>query len=48
MCYHKSMKNKDSMKKYEINNPVRAKLIKKAVRKGVKQYAETFRRLAST
>lgn len=42
------MKNKDLMEKYEKNNPGRAKLIKKAVKRGVKQYAETFRRLAST
>lgn len=37
-----------SPKKYEENNPSRAKLIKKAVKRGVKQYADTFRRLAST
>lgn len=42
------MKNKELMKNYEKNNPNRAKLIKKVVKKGVKQYAETFRRLAST
>lgn len=42
------MKNKDLMKKYIRNNPDKARLIKKSVTKGVKQYAETFRRLAST
>lgn len=36
-----------SLKKYEKNNPKKAKLIKKAVNKGVKQYEETFRRLAA-
>lgn len=34
--------------KYEKNNPAKAKLIKQAVKRGVKQYADTFRRLAST
>lgn len=42
------MKNKDLMKKYVKNNPGRAKFIKRTVKKGVKQYAETFRRLATT
>ncbi|HMS22687.1 MAG TPA: hypothetical protein PKA38_02875 [Candidatus Levybacteria bacterium] len=35
------------IKKYEKNNPKKAKIIKKAVSKGVKQYEETFRRLAA-
>jgi hypothetical protein len=34
-------------KKYEKKNPKKAKMIKKAVTKGVKQYEETFRRLAA-
>lgn len=34
--------------KYSKNNPKKARLIKKAVSRGVKQYAETFRRLANT
>lgn len=36
-----------AVKKYEKNNPKKAKIIKKAVNKGVKQYEETFRRLAA-
>lgn len=35
-------------KKYEQRNPKKAKLIKKAINKGLKQYAETFRRLAAS
>lgn len=34
-------------KKYEKKNPEKAKLIKKAVKQGLKQYAETFKKLAS-
>lgn len=34
--------------KYEKNNSTKAKLIKRAVNRGIKQYAETFKRLAST
>ncbi len=36
-----------AIKKYEKNNPKKAQIIKKAVNKGVKQYEETFRRLAA-
>jgi hypothetical protein len=32
---------------YSKNNPKKAKLIKKAVSRGMKQYAETFRKLAN-
>jgi hypothetical protein len=42
------MNKTDLIKKYEKNNPDIAKLIKRAAKKGVKQYAETFQRLAST
>lgn len=34
------------IKKYEQKNPKKAKAIKKAINKGIKQYEETFRRLA--
>ncbi len=34
-------------KNYEQKNPKKAKMIKKAVNKGLKQYAETFKKLAS-
>lgn len=37
-----------STKAYVEKNPKRAALIKKAVKRGVKEYAETFRRLANT
>lgn len=40
------MTNK-KIKKYEQKNPKRAKTIKKAINKGLKQYGETFRRLAA-
>lgn len=33
---------------YERKNPKKAKLIKRAVKQGLKQYDETFRRLAAT
>lgn len=33
---------------YEKKNPIKARIIKRAVKRGVKQYAETFRRLANT
>ena len=40
---------KDSqVKKYEQKNPKRAKIIKKAINQGLKQYEETFKRLAAT
>lgn len=35
-----------AIKKYKKNNPKKAQIIKKAVNEGVKQYEETFRRLA--
>ncbi len=35
------------VKKYEQKNPKKAKLIKKAVKQGFKQYEETFKKLAS-
>jgi hypothetical protein len=40
--------NKTTNKQYETKNPVKARIIKKAVKRGIKQYAETFRRLAAT
>lgn len=40
------MKGKTKAKKYELKYPGKAKLIKKAVKRGIKEYAETFRRLA--
>ncbi len=33
---------------YEKKNPKKAKVIKKAVKRGLKEYAEVFRRLATT
>jgi hypothetical protein len=42
------MKRKLNTQKYKAENPRKAKIIKKAVKEGAKQYAETFRRLAST
>ena len=41
------MKNKDFEKKYIKANPKKAKIIKKAVAEGLKQYEETFRKLAA-
>ena len=35
------------IKKYEQKNPKKAKIIKKAINRGIKQYEETFRKLAS-
>lgn len=35
------------IKKYEQKNPRKAKIIKKAINRGIKQYEETFRRLAA-
>lgn len=47
-----SMSSKNTNKKksvsYEKKHPKKATLIKKAVKRGVKEYAETFRRLAAT
>ena len=37
-----------STKGYSKKNPSKVKTLRKAVKKGVKQYAETFRRLANT
>ena len=42
------MTKKTFLKNYEFRNPEKAKIIKKAVKRGVKQYAETFKRLALT
>jgi hypothetical protein len=42
------MTKKTFMKQYADKNPIKAGLIKKSVKRGVKQYAETFRRLANT
>ena len=39
---------KFSSAQYTLKNPAKAKIIKKAVRQGMKQYAETFKRLANT
>lgn len=36
-----------SPKDYVQKNPQTAKVIKKAINRGVKEYAETFRRLAN-
>jgi hypothetical protein len=38
----------NAIKKYKKANPKKARIISQAVKRGVKQYAETFRRLAST
>lgn len=35
-------------KEYATKYPHRAAIIKKAVKRGIKEYAETFRRLANT
>jgi len=50
LCYYIAMdsKNKFSSTKYQKQNPQKASLIKKAVEQGVKQYALTFKKLAST
>lgn len=42
------MNKKFSPTKYQKQNPQKANLIKKAVNQGIKQYAETFKKLAST
>ena len=39
---------KTSAENYEKKNPTKARIIKRAVKRGVKQYAETFKRLANT
>ncbi len=33
---------------YSKNNPKKSKLIKGAIKRGIKQYGETFRRLAAS
>lgn len=33
---------------YEIRNPKTARILKRAVKRGLKEYAETFKRLATT
>ena len=35
------------VKKFEQKNPKKAKVIKKAVNQGLKQYEETFKKLAA-
>lgn len=46
ICYNERMSYKQ-VKKYEQKNPKKAKIIKKAINRGLKQYEETFRRLAA-
>lgn len=41
-------KVKFSNKKYVKNNPKKVVVIKNAVKRGIKEYEETFRRLATT
>ncbi len=41
-------KVKFSTKKYSKKNPKKVMMIKKAIKRGIKEYAETFRRLATT
>lgn len=50
LCYHIAMNNKKkfSPSEYQKHNPQKASLIKKAVEQGIKQYALTFKKLAST
>lgn len=38
---------KRSAENYEKKNPTKARIIKRAIKRGVKEYAGTFRRLAS-
>lgn len=50
ICYNDFMKVKRpalQAKKYSKNNPKKAKIIELAVKRGIKEYAETFRRLAT-
>ena len=42
------MRSLASVKKYQANKPRKAAIIKKAVKKGLKDYAQTFKRLATT
>lgn len=39
---------KRAIENYTQKNPAKARIIRRAVKRGVKQYAETFKRLAST
>ncbi len=41
-------KSNFSEKNYIKENPFKAKVIKRAIRRGLKEYGETFRRLATT
>lgn len=41
-------KKLDTITKYKKENPKKAIQIQKAVKQGIKDYAETFRRLATT
>lgn len=41
-------KAKFSQLAYTKKNPQKANIIKKAIRRGLKEYEETFKRLAST
>lgn len=36
------------IKKYKEKNPKKARTIRRAVKQGVKEYGETFKRLAAT
>lgn len=36
------------IKKYKEKNPKKAKILRRAVKRGVKEYEETFKRLATT
>lgn len=42
------IKSTFSEKNYVKKNPKKAIIIKKAVKRGIKEYAETFRRLATS
>lgn len=50
ICYNNFMdkQKKFSSKTYSRRNPSKAKILKEAVKQAVKQYEETFRRLATT
>ncbi len=39
---------KQAIENYKKNRPQKAKIIKKAVARGLKEYEETFKRLATT
>jgi hypothetical protein len=42
------MNTNTKARNYEKKNPRKAELIRKAVKKGMKEYVETFRRLATS